>query len=236
MISGGQEWRELLTSPEVKCDPIPSVAPAVPVHFGGGRLRILVTGGAGFIGSALCRHLVLATSASVLNVDKLTYAASKAAADHLAMAWHRTYGLPVTISNCSNNYGPYHFPEKLIPLMILNGLEGRRLPVYGDGQQVRDWLFVEDHVRALLRIVAHGEPGESYNVGGGNELTNLAVVQTITDLLDRHAPGEGSRRALIAHVADRPGHDRRYTIDAAKLERGWRARESFETGIAATVR
>jgi dTDP-glucose 4,6-dehydratase len=154
------------------------------------------------------------------------------------MAWHRTYGLPVMISNCSNNYGPYHFPEKLIPLMILNGLEGRPLTVYGDGQQIRDWLHVEDHVRALLTILARGRPGESYNVGGGNERANLAVVETITDLLDRYAPAEGSRRTLVAHVPDRPGHDRRYAIDASKLERelGWRARESFETGIEATVR
>jgi dTDP-glucose 4,6-dehydratase len=166
------------------------------------------------------------------------YSASKAAADHLAMAWFRTYGLPVVISNCSNNYGPYHFPEKLVPLMILNGLEGRSLPVYGDGLQVRDWLFVEDHVRALLTIVARGRPGESYNVGGGNAWTNLAVVQAIADLLDRYAPMDTSRRSLIAHVADRPGHDRRYAVDAAKLERdlGWRARESFESGLDATVR
>jgi dTDP-glucose 4,6-dehydratase len=323
-------------------------------------VRILVTGGAGFIGSALCRHLVLKTPATVLNVDKLTYAAnlesllpvagnrryhflkadigdraaidtafrdftpdavvhlaaeshvdrsidgacdfiatnivgtftmleaargywqglagpsrsnfrflhvstdevygslgaeglfteatayapsspyaaSKASADHLALAWHTTYGLPVMISNCSNNYGPYHFPEKLIPLMILNALHGKPLPVYGDGRQVRDWLYVEDHVRALLTILSRGKPGESYNVGGGNERTNLTVVEAVADLIDRLAPAEGSRRALITHVADRPGHDRRYAIDATKLERelGWRARESFETGLEATVR
>ena len=166
------------------------------------------------------------------------YSASKAAADHLALAWFHTYGLPVIVSNCSNNYGPYHFPEKLIPLVILNGLERRPLPVYGDGANIRDWLFVEDHARALRTILTTGRPGEKYNVGGRNERTNLQVVQTICDLLDDLAPSaEGSHRDLIAFVADRPGHDRRYAIDAGKIERelGWRARETFETGIRKTV-
>lgn len=166
------------------------------------------------------------------------YSASKAAADHLALAWRHTYGLPVLVSNCSNNYGPYHFPEKLIPLTILNGLERRPLPVYGDGGNVRDWLFVEDHARALRMILEAGRPGEKYNVGGRNERTNLQVVQTICDLLDELAPSaEGSHRDLITFVADRPGHDRRYAIDAGKIETelGWRARETFETGLRKTV-
>lgn len=166
------------------------------------------------------------------------YSASKAAADHLALAWFHTYGLPVLVSNCSNNYGPYHFPEKLIPLMILNGLERRPLPVYGDGANIRDWLFVEDHARALRTILETGRPGEKYNVGGRNERSNLAVVQTICDLLDELAPSaQGSHRDLITFVADRPGHDRRYAIDATKVETelGWRARETFETGIRKTV-
>ncbi len=165
------------------------------------------------------------------------YSASKAASDHLARAWFHTYGLPVLVSNCSNNYGPYHFPEKLIPLTILNALEGRPLPVYGRGDNVRDWLYVEDHARALALIVQRGRPGESYNVGGRNERTNLAVVQAICDRLDVLKPAAAPRRELIAFVADRPGHDQRYAIDATKLERelGWRAQESFETGIAKTV-
>ena len=166
------------------------------------------------------------------------YSASKAASDHLASAWHHTYGLPVLISNCSNNYGPYHLPEKLIPLMILNGLEGKELPVYGDGANIRDWLYVEDHARALLTIVARGRVGETYNVGGRNERTNLGVVHRICDLLDRHAPAGAARRGLIKFVKDRPGHDHRYAIDATKLETelGWRAQENFETGIERTVR
>ena len=166
------------------------------------------------------------------------YSASKAASDHLASAWRHTYGLPVLISNCSNNYGPYHFPEKLIPLMILNGLEGRELPVYGDGGHVRDWLYVDDHARALLTIVDKGRVGETYNVGGRNERTNIDVVHRICDELDRMAPRGASRRELVRFVADRPGHDRRYAIDAGKLETelGWRAEETFETGIARTVR
>ena len=168
------------------------------------------------------------------------YSASKAASDHLAKAWFHTYGLPVTVSNCSNNYGPFHFPEKLIPLVILNALEGKPLPVYGDGSNVRDWLYVEDHARALALIAAEGRPGETYNVGGRNERTNLQVVQSVCDLVDELAgpPADGrSRRELITFVADRPGHDRRYAIDATRLEGelGWRAQESFDTGLRKTV-
>lgn len=167
------------------------------------------------------------------------YSASKAASDHLVRAWHETYGLPVVLSNCSNNYGPYHFPEKLIPLVILNALEGKALPVYGKGENVRDWLHVEDHVRALELVAIRGAVGESYNIGGRAERTNLDVVETICDLLDARQPlpdGRG-RRSLIAFVTDRPGHDRRYAIDPSKIERelGWRARESFESGIAKTI-
>ena len=167
------------------------------------------------------------------------YSASKAASDHFVRAWHATYGLPVLISNCSNNYGPFHFPEKLIPLAILNALEEKTLPVYGTGQNVRDWLFVEDHARALSLVATLGRMGESYNVGGRAERTNLAVVEAICDLLDRKRPRGGGRshRDLIAFVPDRPGHDRRYAIDASKIERelGWRPRESFESGLAKTV-
>ena len=166
------------------------------------------------------------------------YSASKAGADHLASAWGHTYGLPVLISNCSNNYGPHQLPEKLIPLTILNGLEGRPLPVYGDGGNVRDWLFVDDHVEALRLIAEKGAPGRCYNVGGRNERRNIEVVHTICDLLDRFAPRARSHRELIAFVTDRPGHDRRYAIDATRLESelGWRARETFETGMERTVR
>ena len=168
------------------------------------------------------------------------YSASKAASDHLVRAWHHTFGLPVVVSNCSNNYGPYHFPEKLIPLVILNALEGRPLPVYGDGSNVRDWLYVEDHARALLLIAERGRVGESYNVGGHNEKTNLEVVRTICAILDGIAPDAriGPREGLIAFVADRPGHDHRYAIDPAKIGRdlGWRPQETFETGLAKTVR
>lgn len=323
-------------------------------------MRILVTGGAGFIGSAVCRHLVKDLGAEVLNVDKLTYAgnlaslreidgrgnyrflkadicdrdavqeafesfrpdgvmhlaaeshvdrsitaagdfiatnvvgtyvllecarsywsgldgdgrkrfrflhvstdevygsleeegyfqettpydpsspysASKAAADHLACAWQRTYGLPVVISNCSNNYGPYHFPEKLIPLIILNALHGRNLPVYGDGRNIRDWLFVEDHARALFTILTQGRVGQKYNVGGRNERRNIDVVHQICAILDQCVPCSSPRKSLITYVTDRPGHDRRYAIDAKKLETelGWHARETFETGIDKTVR
>jgi len=167
------------------------------------------------------------------------YSASKAASDHFVRAWHETYGLPVVLSNCSNNYGPYHFPEKLIPLTILNALEGKPLPVYGKGENVRDWLYVEDHAKALELVLTRGAVGESYNVGGRNERTNLQVVETICDLLDARVPLSegGSRRDLIALVTDRPGHDRRYAIDASKLERelGWRAEESFDTGLAKTI-
>jgi dTDP-glucose 4,6-dehydratase len=166
------------------------------------------------------------------------YSASKAASDHLVMAWHRTYGLPALISNCSNNYGPYQFPEKLIPLMILNAWDGKPLPVYGDGSNIRDWLYVDDHARALFTILVRGRVGETYNVGGRNEQTNLAVVEHICRLLDAELPGAAPHRSLITYVTDRPGHDRRYAIDATKLETelGWRAEETFETGIAKTVR
>ncbi len=167
------------------------------------------------------------------------YSASKAASDHLVRAWHETYGLPVVLSNCSNNYGPYHFPEKLIPLVILNALDEKPLPVYGAGANVRDWLYVEDHARALERVATAGRVGESYNIGGCSERTNLTVVQTICALLDRLRPRAGGGRYgdLIAFVADRPGHDRRYAIDAAKIERelGWTPQESFESGLEKTI-
>jgi dTDP-glucose 4,6-dehydratase len=168
------------------------------------------------------------------------YAASKAASDHLARAWGHTYGLPVVCSNCSNNYGPYHFPEKLIPLAILNAIEGKPIPVYGDGGHIRDWLYVEDHARALTAIAEFGAAGESYNVGAACERTNIQVVETICRLLDEMSPrvDRQSHRSLIAFVADRPGHDRRYAIDASKLkaELGWAPRESFDSGLAKTVR
>jgi dTDP-glucose 4,6-dehydratase len=166
------------------------------------------------------------------------YSASKAASDHLVRAWHHTYGLPVLTTNCSNNYGPFHFPEKLIPLMIVNALAGKPLPVYGDGQQVRDWLYVRDHASAIRAVLAGGRSGETYNVGGWNEKANLAIVHTVCALLDELQPDPaGSYRRLITHVKDRPGHDRRYAIDARKIERelGWRPAETFETGIRKTV-
>lgn len=166
------------------------------------------------------------------------YSASKAASDHLVRAYHRTYGLPVTLSNCSNNYGPYHFPEKLIPLMILNALEGKPLPIYGDGQNVRDWLYVVDHCDAIWTIMRSGRRGETYNVGGRCEMTNIDVVGSICDILDeRLPPEEGRRRDLIEFVTDRPGHDRRYAIDCTKLETelGWKASESFDSGIRQTI-
>lgn len=165
------------------------------------------------------------------------YSASKAASDHLVMAWHRTYGLPVNISNCSNNYGPYHFPEKLIPLTVLNAIHGQPLPVYGNGSNVRDWLYVEDHARALHLIASRGRPGEKYNVGGHNERRNIDVVTTICRILDRVRPGLQPYQSLIRFVQDRPGHDYRYAIDPSRVENelGWRARESFESGIEKTV-
>jgi dTDP-glucose 4,6-dehydratase len=167
------------------------------------------------------------------------YSASKASSDHLVRAWRHTYGLPTLITNCSNNYGPYHFPEKLIPLMIIKGLAGEPLPVYGQGLNIRDWLYVDDHARALTRVFEGGRPGESYIIGGRAERTNLDVVHVICDALDKARPrADGkSRREQITYVADRPGHDHRYAIDPSKLERelGWRAQESFETGIARTV-
>ncbi len=166
------------------------------------------------------------------------YSASKAGSDHLVRAWHHTYGLPTIASNCSNNYGPYHFPEKLIPLVILNALEGKPIPVYGRGENIRDWLYVEDHARALVTIATDGVIGESYNVGGWNERTNIEVVRAICALVDELAPdGSGPRENLITFVADRPGHDLRYAIDASKIARelGWRPRETFESGLRKTV-
>ena len=167
------------------------------------------------------------------------YSASKAASDHLVRAYHHTYGLPVLTTNCSNNYGPYHFPEKLIPLMIVNALAGKPLPVYGDGMQVRDWLYVKDHCSAIRRVLALGRVGEVYNVGGWNEMPNIDIVNTLCALLDEMRPkAEGkSYRAQITYVTDRPGHDRRYAIDASKIERelGWKPSETFETGIRKTV-
>ncbi|QUD89294.1 dTDP-glucose 4,6-dehydratase [Phenylobacterium montanum] len=165
------------------------------------------------------------------------YSASKAASDHLAMAWRRTYGLPVIITNCSNNYGPYHFPEKLIPLTILSALDGQPLPVYGTGENVRDWLYVEDHAKALVRVLERGRPGETYNIGGGNERRNIDVVRRICALMDEMRPQGGPHERLITFVTDRPGHDQRYAIDAAKIETelDWRAEETFETGIEKTV-
>jgi len=166
------------------------------------------------------------------------YSASKAASDHLVRAWHHTYGLPVLTTNCKNNYGPFHFPEKLIPLLIVNALAGKPLPVYGDGQQVRDWLYVKDHCAAIREVLARGRVGETYNVGGWNEKPNLEIVHTVCGLLDELRPHDaGPYARLVTHVADRPGHDRRYAIDASKIERelGWRPAETFETGLRKTV-
>jgi len=169
------------------------------------------------------------------------YPASKAASDHLVRAWGRTYGLPIIITNCSNNYGPYHFPEKLIPHVILNAIHGKPLPIYGNGLQIRDWLYVEDHAKALIKVVTEGEVGETYNIGGHNEKTNLEVVQAICDLLEEFAPdkpsGIGKYQDLITFVKDRPGHDARYAIDASKIERelGWVPEETFDSGLRKTV-
>lgn len=171
------------------------------------------------------------------------YSASKASSDHLVRAWHRTYSLPVIVTNCSNNYGPYHFPEKLIPVIILNALAGKPLPVYGKGNQVRDWLYVEDHARALYKVVTEGIVGETYNIGGHNEKQNIEVVKSICNLLEELAPIEKTGlnipnyESLITYVADRPGHDLRYAIDASKIERelGWKPEESFESGLRNTV-
>ncbi len=165
------------------------------------------------------------------------YSASKASSDHLVRAWLRTYGLPTIVTNCSNNYGPYHFPEKLIPLVILNALEGKNLPIYGKGDQIRDWLYVEDHARALYKVVTKGEVGETYNIGGHNEKYNLEVVQTICKILDALVPKEKSYVEQISYVQDRQGHDRRYAIDSSKMQKelGWAPEETFETGLKKTV-
>jgi dTDP-glucose 4,6-dehydratase len=170
------------------------------------------------------------------------YSASKASSDHIVRAWHRTYGFPVLVTNCSNNYGPFHFPEKLIPLVILNALEGKPLPVYGDGKQIRDWLYVDDHARALLTVVETGKIGETYNIGGHNEMENIVVVKTICDILEelqqQKPAGLAKYQDLITFVKDRPGHDHRYAIDASKIEQelGWTPNETFETGLKKTVR
>ncbi|MFP8843626.1 dTDP-glucose 4,6-dehydratase [Shewanella baltica] len=165
------------------------------------------------------------------------YSASKASSDHLVRAWLRTYGLPTIVTNCSNNYGPYHFPEKLIPLVILNALEGKPLPIYGKGDQIRDWLYVEDHARALYKVVTEGKVGETYNIGGHNEKRNLEVVQTICSILDSFVPKTTPYAEQITYVTDRPGHDRRYAIDASKMstELNWQPQETFETGLRKTV-
>ena len=167
------------------------------------------------------------------------YSASKASSDHLVRAWHRTYGLPTIVTNCSNNYGPYHFPEKLIPLVILNALDMKPLPIYGKGDQIRDWLFVEDHARALYQVVTTGAVGQTYNIGGHNEKQNIEVVKTICNILDELKPQANGQKyeSLIKFVEDRPGHDLRYAIDAGKIEKdlGWKPLETFETGIRKTV-
>lgn len=172
------------------------------------------------------------------------YSASKASSDHLVRAWHRTYGLPIIVTNCSNNYGPYHFPEKLIPVIIINALEGKPLPVYGNGNQVRDWLYVDDHAKALYKVVTEGVVGETYNIGGHNEKENIEVVKTICNILEELAPIQKSKlkiekyQELIVYVRDRPGHDLRYAIDANKIEKelGWKPEENFESGLRKTVK
>jgi len=168
------------------------------------------------------------------------YSASKASSDHLVRAYHKTYGIPVTISNCSNNYGPYQFPEKLIPLMIINGIEGKPMPVYGDGRNIRDWLFVRDHCTATWKIMKKGQRGETYNIGGNNEMENIKLVEMICDILDEFVKKSDNqpRRKLITFVKDRPGHDRRYAIDSKKLQHklGWQPEESFESGIRKTIK
>ncbi len=166
------------------------------------------------------------------------YSASKSSSDHLVRAWHHTYGLPVLVTNCSNNYGPYQFPEKLIPLMILNAKAGKTLPIYDKGQHVRDWLYVDDHVRALYRVLRNGEIGETYNIGGGNEISNLVVVETLCALMDEFCPSSKPYKDLIQFVADRPGHDLRYAIDAGKISKtlAWQPRETFESGLRKTVK
>jgi dTDP-glucose 4,6-dehydratase len=218
-------------------------------------MKILVTGGCGCIGSAVVR-LAVARGRGIGNVDPLTsagrpeneaevaddprspYSASKAASDHLVRAWHETYGLPVVLTNCSNNYGPYHFPEKLIPKVILNALQDLPIPVYGAGENVRDWLYVEDHAEALLLALQKGAPGRSYNIGGHNERRNIDLVQAICDVLDTRRPrAQGSYRDLITFVEDRPGHDARYAIDPTRIgaELGWQPSVSVEEGLARTV-
>jgi dTDP-glucose 4,6-dehydratase len=181
-------------------------------------------------------HLHLFTEANAY-APSSPYSASKASSDHLVRAWMRTYGLPVLITNCSNNYGPYHFPEKLVPLVILNALEGKPLPVYGKGEQIRDWLYVEDHARALYKVVTEGQVGETYNIGGHNEKKNIDVVHSICDILQQLRPKKTRYRDLITYVTDRPGHDQRYAIDAGKIQQqlGWAPQETFETGIEKTV-
>jgi dTDP-glucose 4,6-dehydratase len=180
------------------------------------------------------QHLFTETT---LYAPSSPYSASKASSDHLVRAWLRTYGLPTLVTNCSNNYGPYHFPEKLIPLVILNALEGKPLPVYGRGDQIRDWLYVDDHARALYKVVTEGTPGETYNIGGHNEKQNIEVVHILCDILQELRPQETSYRGLITYVKDRPGHDMRYAIDARKIQKelGWVPQETFETGIRKTV-
>ena len=165
------------------------------------------------------------------------YSASKASSDHLVRAWIRTYGFPAMVTNCSNNYGPYHFPEKLVPIIILNALDGKPLPVYGKGNQIRDWLYVDDHAQALYKVATKGKPGETYNIGGHNEKQNIEVIETICDILQELVPNSIPYRSLITYVQDRPGHDRRYAIDASKIERelGWQPKETFESGIRKTV-